>query len=69
MKTISLEVDEQIYPQILNFLRLLPEDRCQVLDDEDSPSPAELAAVQAIQSRLRQGDGEFVDWDAIKEQL
>jgi len=30
MKTISLEVDERIYPQVISFLRLLPEDRCHV---------------------------------------
>ena len=70
MKTISLEIDERIYPQVLNFLRLLPEEQCHILEDEDSLSAEELAAVQTIQSRLRAGDeSEFVDWDEIKERL
>jgi len=70
MKTISLEIDEQIYPQVLNFLRLLPEDRCHILEDEDSLNPEELAALQDVQSRLRAGDeSEFVDWDDIKDRL
>ena len=70
MKTISLEVDERVYPHIINFLRLLPEERCHVFDEDDSPNPAELAAVQAIQARLQAGDeSDFVDWDDIREKL
>ncbi len=70
MKTISLEVDEQIYSQVLGFLRLLPEDRCHVLDDDDRPSREELLAVQAAQAcREQGGDTEFVDWDEIKGKL
>jgi len=70
MKTISLEVDDQIYPQVVDFLRLLPKDRCHVVDEDEVPSPMEMLAVQAIQSRLRTGDeSEFVDWDDIKDNL
>ena len=71
MKTISLEVDEQLYPHIVNFLRLLPEDSYHVLEDEDSTlSPQEHAAIQAIQSHLQAGDeSEFEDWDDIKDTL
>ncbi len=71
MKTISLEVDEQIYPHIVNFLRLLPEDSCHVLEDEDSAlSPQEHSAIQVIQAHLQAGDeSEFEDWDDIKDTL
>ncbi len=70
MKTISLGVDERIYPQVVDFLRLLPEDRCHVFDEEDSPNPDELSEVRAIQARLLAGDeNEFVDWDDIKGKL
>ncbi len=68
MKTISLEVDDRIYSQVISFLRLLPEDCCHVFDDEDNLSPDESSAVKAIQARLEAGDeSEFVDWDDIKE--
>ena len=71
MKTISLEVEERIYPQIVNFLRLLPKDSCQVFEEEiDTLSPEEQSAVQAIQIRLQTGDeSEFEDWDKIKAEL
>ncbi len=70
MKTVSLEVDERIYPQIISFLRLLPEDLCHVFDEDDGASQEEMAAVQAIQARLLAGDdSEFVDWDEFKESL
>ena len=67
MKTISLEVEERIYPQVVNFLRLLPKDSCQVFEEEnDTLSPEEQSAVQAIQSRLQTGDvSEFENWEAI----
>jgi cytoplasmic iron level regulating protein YaaA (DUF328/UPF0246 family) len=70
MKTISLEVDEQIYSNIINFLRLLPSERCRLIEDDDTLTPAEIAHLQAIRTQLRQhGDDEFDDWAEIKGQL
>lgn len=70
MKTISLEVDDQIYQQVVGFLHLLPKDRCRIFDEDDSLSPEALAAVQAIQARLREGDeSDFSDWDDVKDRL
>lgn len=68
MKTISLEIDERVYPQVVDFLRLLPKDFCHVLEDQDSTlTPEEYAAVQAAQARLQAGDdSDFVDWDLEK---
>jgi hypothetical protein len=36
MKTLLLEIDETIYTQVLNFLRLLPEKRCHVIETPQS---------------------------------
>lgn len=32
MKTLLLEIDESIYAQVLNFLKLLPEKQCHVTE-------------------------------------
>ena len=32
MKTLLLEIDENIYTQAINFLRLLPEKQCHVIE-------------------------------------
>jgi len=42
MKTLLLEIDETIYSQVINFLRLLPEKQCHVIETQalkvhDSP--------------------------------
>lgn len=37
MKTLLLEIDESIYTQVLNFLKLLPEKQCHVIE---TPPPS-----------------------------
>lgn len=71
MKTISLEIDEGIYPQVVDFLRLLPKDRCQGLEEDDSTlSAEEYSVVRAAQARIQAGDeGDFVDWEAMRAKL
>ena len=34
MKTLLLEIDETIYSQVLNFLRLLPENQCHIIETQ-----------------------------------
>lgn len=34
MKTLLLEIDETIYMQVLNFLRLLPENQCHIIETQ-----------------------------------
>ncbi len=66
--TNCLEANDRIHSNLIGFLRLLPEDRCHVFDNEDSLSLEEISAVKAIQARLEVGDeSEFVDWEDIKE--
>lgn len=70
MKTISLELDERVYPKVVSFLRLLPENYCHILEDSDTASEDELLAISTIQQRLATGDGsEFEDWDEVKRML
>lgn len=71
MKTISVEVEDRIYKDVVNFLRLLPEQSVRVLeDDSETLSPQEREAVLALQARLKAGDdSEFEDWDSVKAEL
>jgi hypothetical protein len=34
MKTLLLEIDETIYMQVLNFLKLLPEKQCHIIESQ-----------------------------------
>ncbi len=34
MKTLLLEIDETIYMQVLNFLKLLPENQCHIIETQ-----------------------------------
>ncbi len=68
MKTITSEVKETVYKDMINFLRLLPKDSVRLLeDDSDRLSPDEQAVVVAIQARLAEGDdSEFEDWETVQ---
>lgn len=37
MKTLLLEIDETIYTQVLDFLKLLPEQQCHVIETPQPP--------------------------------
>jgi len=71
MKTISVEVEDRIYKDVVNFLRLLPEQSVHVLEDDgETLSPQEREAVLALQARLKAGDdSEFEDWETVKAEL
>lgn len=71
MKTITLELNEQAYPQVVNFLHSLPENFYHIMEnDEDSLSPEEYSAVKAIQAKLHAGDeSDFMDWDDFKDKV
>lgn len=71
MKTISVEVEDRIYKDVVNFLRLLPEQSVHVLEDDgETLSPQEREAVLTLQARLKAGDdSEFEDWETVKAEL
>ena len=69
MKTIQLEVSDKIYQKVIDFLTLLPEDECHLLD-EDELSTAELNQITLLSEQLKQGNNsEFDDWNDIKSSL
>jgi hypothetical protein len=66
MKTILLEVEENSYQTILNFIRLLPENQCRVIGD-DELSSEELLHLQKVMAQIQQGDySEFEAWETVK---
>ena len=71
MKTISVEVEDRIYKDVVNFLRLLPEQSVHVLEvDGETLSPQERETVLALQAKLKTGDdSEFEDWETVKAEL
>jgi hypothetical protein len=35
MKTIMLEIEDKTYQTVLDFIRLLPENRCRIIEDDN----------------------------------
>ena len=69
MKTILLEVEDNSYQIILDFIKLLPENRCHILE-EDELSKEEHQHIQRCLAQIQQGDySEFDDWETVKNQL
>jgi hypothetical protein len=69
MKTILLEIEDNTYQTILDFIKLLPENRCRVLD-EDELSTDEHQHIQHCLAQIEQGDySEFEDWETVKKRL
>ncbi len=69
MKTIYLEVDDSSYQAILNFIKLLPENRCRVLED-DELSKEEKQHIDQCLAQIELGDlSEFEDFEIVKQQL
>lgn len=38
MKTLLLELDDSIYPQVLGFLQILPEQQCHIIETSPKAS-------------------------------
>ncbi len=69
MKTIQLEVSDNIYQKVIDFLTLLPKDQCHLLD-EDELSNAEITQISQLIGQIQKGnDSEFDDWNDIKSAL
>lgn len=71
MKTVTLEINEQAYPRIIHFLRLLSEDQCRIIEDEEDTLTAdEIFRIQAIRAKqLTSRDCAFDDWADIRDKL
>ncbi len=69
MKTILLEVTENNYQEILNFIKLFPESQCRVIHD-DELSDEESSHIQNVLRQIQQGDyTEFEAWEIVKHRL
>lgn len=70
MKTVTVQVDEQTYPKLIEFLERLPSGHYEVFEDDDYLEEKEQAEISAIRSRLREGDdSEFEDWRKVRKDL
>lgn len=66
MKTILLEIEDNAYQTILDFIKLLPENRCRILD-EDELSTEERQQIEHCLTQIEQSDySEFEDWETVK---
>jgi hypothetical protein len=69
MKTILLEVDDNSYQTVLAFIKLLPNNRCRVLED-DELSADEHQHIRECITQIQQGNySEFDDGEVVKKQL
>ena len=65
-----LEVEENSYQTILNFIKLLPKNQCRVINDDDELSSDETLHIQKTMAQIEQGDySEFEDWETVKKRL
>ncbi len=51
MKTILLEIEDKTYQTVLDFIKLLPENRCRIIED-DNLSEGEYQPIQAYQTQM-----------------
>ncbi|WP_131655663.1 hypothetical protein [Methylocucumis oryzae] len=64
MKTILLEIEDKTYQTVLDFIKLLPENRCRIIEDDNSLSENDHQHIQACLNQISQGDySDFEDWD------
>jgi hypothetical protein len=69
MKTILLEVEDKTYQTILDFIKLLPESRCRILE-EDELSEQDQQLIQRSLTQIEAGNySEFEDWETVKNRL
>ncbi|QEP41759.1 hypothetical protein D5085_00525 [Ectothiorhodospiraceae bacterium BW-2] len=70
MKTLSVELNDQAYQQVIHFLQTLPKQDYHLLDDFDQLSTEEKQQLAAIEHQLAQNDSsDFESWDSVKQQL
>ena len=66
MKSIQLEVSNNIYQTIIDFLSLLPKEQCHLISG-DELSDMELQHTLEVLKKLKSGDeSNFDNWDDVK---
>jgi hypothetical protein len=70
MKIVTVEIDDQIYPKLIEFLEHLPKGHYELLEDDESLDDKERAEIAAIRNRLHEVDErEFEDWSTVRKDL
>ncbi len=70
MKTILLEVEDNSYYALLDFIEALPKNQCRVVINDDELSRDESVQVQKMMLQIDAGDySEFEDWETVKTRL
>ncbi|MFW6246397.1 MAG: hypothetical protein ACOC13_02980 [Tangfeifania sp.] len=71
MKTVTIDMSDNVYRTFRDFLELLPKDSFKIYDDDsDSLSAEEEKEYYSLQKKIEKGNlNDFEDWDNFKEQL
>jgi len=68
MKTITIDISDQVYERVRDFFDLLPGDSIRVYDDDpDVITLNEKDEIYAIRRKIEHGDwSDFKDWEEVK---
>jgi len=68
MKTLSIEIADNVYRDFINFLKILPKDSFVVLEESsDELTAEENKEVYRLKKKTGRGNfSDFEDWDKIK---
>ncbi|MFZ2727249.1 MAG: hypothetical protein WAX77_13415 [Methylococcaceae bacterium] len=70
MKTILLEIEDNSYQILLNFIQSLPGNQCHIIEQDNELSIEENQFIQNCLSQIEKGDySEFDNWEIVKNQL
>ena len=71
MRTITIDIADNIYKTFLNFLKILPKESIRVYpDDSDELSVNEKQEVYKLKERLEKSDfSDFDNWEDIERNL
>lgn len=69
MKTISIEMKDNVYQTLLDFLKLLPKSDFTIYDDENIDEE-EKKEIRRLNQMINNNDlNEFEDYEAMKRDL
>lgn len=71
MKTITLDIKEQVFEKSMEFLHELPVESVKIYDDDpDALTAQETKEIYTVRQKIQSKDySEFKDWDELKSEL
>jgi hypothetical protein len=71
MKSITIDISEQVYGTFKELLKKLPRGSFRILeDDPDFLTVEESEAFYSVQDKLNKGDiSDFEDWNKVKNNI